>query len=511
MEIVLLKSFIPETFFSLSILLQLLFNTRSVNFFKFNFPIIDKEVITQIFCILTCLLLLLLNLNIEGFFSNHLFLNDNGTKFLKIIILGISISSLGIISTSFSTQRLNFFEFYTLFLFSLLSLFLLVSSYDCISFYLAMEMQTLCFYVLSTFNRSSTFSTEAGLKYFISGSFFSGFFLFGASLIYGCLGTLSIYNISLLLSYAIHSVDVGIGLRYLIDISMICILVTLLFKIGCVPFHFWLPDVYDGAPLSATIIFSIIPKIAIFCFFIRIISSMHLFFLDVKEILLFFGVLSTFFGTFFALSQTRFKRLVIYSSIAQIGFLVVALAMNSLQSFTSMYFFLFIYLLSSILLWGYISVFLSFQSKIYQFYSKISSSLLLSSLTNFFQLNSLWSFSFAIILFSIAGIPPLTGFLGKIMILIEVVNANFIFSAITLMIISSVSVFYYIKFLKLIFFEPKSSNLNFEHFQIVSTDSSLNFSYLVFAICLLFLFLTFFSPSLLLLLCHYITLTSVNF
>jgi proton-translocating NADH-quinone oxidoreductase chain N len=270
METTLLKSFLPEVFFSLSILIQLLFNTKIVNFSKFNFPIIDKEINCQTSFILVCVIFLFFNLNIEGFFSNNLFLNNDGTKFLKIITVVITFFCLSAIYKSFSIQNLNFFEFYSLFLFSLLSLLFLISSCDFLSIYLSIEMQTLCFYVLATIKRNSTFSTEAGLKYFISGSFFSGVFLFGISILYGSLGTLNIYHLNLLLSYMINSFDVEIGIRYIIDISIICIFTTLLFKIGCAPFHFWVPDVYEGAPLSSTIIVSVIPKIAIFYTFLEL-------------------------------------------------------------------------------------------------------------------------------------------------------------------------------------------------------------------------------------------------
>ena len=509
-DIIILKSFIPEIFLSFSILLQLVCNVRFINSARFNFPIIDFELVSQTFFILFCLILLYLNLKIEGVFLNFLFLNDESTKLSKILILIFSVLTLGVISKSFSVQNLNFFEFFIIFLLSLLSLLLIISAYDFISFYLLIEMQTLCFYVLSTFKRSSAFSTEAGLKYFISGSFISGFFLFGVSLLYGCLGTVNINNINLLLSFPINSIDTDISLRYIIDTSLIFIVVTLLFKIGCAPFHFWSPDVYEGSPLSSTIIFSILPKISVFYFFVKVICSLNFFFLDLQEVLLCFGLFSTIVGTFFALSQTRLKRLVIYSSIAQIGFLVISLSINTLQSFTSMYFFLFIYLITSILVWGHITAFYCFQSTIYLFYSRFSTSLFLSSLSNFFQLNNLWSFSFIVILFSIAGIPPLTGFLGKLMILLELINSNFFISSIILIIISSISVFYYIKLIKLMFFEPKVSGLNMEHFQIISSDLSMNSLYSVFVFCLLFLILTFFFPSGLYFLCHFIVLSSAG-
>ena len=176
-----------------------------------------------------------------------------------------------------------------------------------------------------------------------------------------------------------------------------------------------------------------------------------------------------------------------------------------------MYFFLFIYLITSILVWGHITAFYNFQSKIYSFYSKISTSIYISSLGNFFKLNSLWSFSLVIILFSISGIPPLSGFLAKMIILFELVNSNFLICSIILIVISSISVFYYIRLIKLIFFEPKKVLKNKEQFQIIFFDSSLDLLYLTFVICLFFLIITFFFPTGLLLLCQFIVLSSTGF
>lgn len=236
MDSIVLKSFIPETFLSVSILFQLLFNIRVVNNLKYNFPIIDKEIVTQTFFILGCILLLLINLKIEGFFSNFLFVNDEASRCAKIVIILISMLILGIILEAFILQNINFFEYFTIFLLSLLSLLLLLSCSDLISFYLTIEMQSLCFYILSSFKRDSSFSTEAGLKYFISGAFISGIFLFGCTLIYGSLGTLNLNNINMLLIYPFSTFDSEFS--YTLQIGVICVTSTLLFKIACAPFHF---------------------------------------------------------------------------------------------------------------------------------------------------------------------------------------------------------------------------------------------------------------------------------
>lgn len=509
MDIIILKSFIPEIFLSLAILFQLVFNIKLINNLKYNFPIIDKETFSQTMFILFCLLLLFTHLKIEGFFSNFLFVNDESTRCIKILITLVCLLTLNVILQAFSLQNMNLFEFFSVFLLSLLSLFLLLCTSDLISFYLTIEMQSLCFYILANFKRDSSFSTEAGLKYFISGAFISGFFLFGCTLIYGVLGTLNLNYISLLLAFPFNSFD--IELSYFLQFGIICVTATLLFKIACAPFHFWSPDVYDGAPLSSTIIFSVVPKLSLFFFLIKWICSINIFFFNIDTVLIFLGVFSTFLGTFYALSQKRLKKLIIYSSIAQIGFLVSGLALNSLDGYTAVLFFLVIYIITSILIWSHFSVFYIFQHNVFAFAKKRSSSLFLSSLTNFFQINSLWAFSFVVIFFSIGGIPPLTGFLSKAFILFELVSAKHILSAVLLIIISSVSAFYYIRIVKIIFFEPKQAEKSYEKFQVIFYNSALNNVYLITSFLLFLIVVLFFSPTTLLLVCQYIVLHITNF
>lgn len=508
MDIIILKSFLPEFFLSMAILFQLIYNIKIINIFKYNFPVIDKEVFYQTFFILVSLLFIYSNLKIEGFFSNFLFINDESTRVVKIVMLLTCLFILNIVLQSFSLQSLNFFEFFIIFLLSLFSLLLLISSSDLIAFYLVIEMQSLCFYILASFKRDSSFSTEAGLKYFISGAFISGIFLFGASLLYGCLGTLNFNALNLLLAFPLN---LGNEYHFLIFIGILCVTTTLLFKIACAPFHFWSPDVYEGSPLSSTIIFSIVPKISLIYFFIRWIISLNVLVSDFQQILLVCGLLSAFVGTFYALSQKRLKKLIIYSSISQIGFLVAGLATNTFGGYTAVIFFLVIYIITSILIWSHFALFYSFQSKVNNFSNKISTSLYISSLTNFFQANKLWSFSFVVIFFSIGGIPPLTGFLSKILILFELVNTNEILIAALLLVVSSVSIFYYIRMIKVMFFEPKNVEKNYEKFQIIFHNSFLDNIYVIFAFLLLLLLLIFFYPTMPLLICQYIILNIFSF
>jgi NADH-quinone oxidoreductase subunit N len=506
MDTFILKSFFPEIFLSVSIILQLVFNSKVVNRLNFNFPLISREILSQSLFIVFCLLFIYSNLKLEGVLSNYLLINNGGCRLIKIIVVITCFFLVSFVFRGFLLQKLNFFEFFIIFFISVLSLLLLVSSFDFLSFYLVLEMQALCFYVLATFKRDSVFSTEAGLKYFISSAFISGFFLFGASLLYVCLGTLSLNNMNLLLSFPI---DIKLTeMNLFIKVGVILITSTLLFKISCAPLHFWSPDVYEGAPISSTFIFSVIPKIALIFFFIKWISSLNFFYFNYNNLLLVIGVFSTFWGTLFSLSQTRLKKLIIYSSISQIGFLVSGLSLNTLFGLSSVYFFMLIYLVTSILIWGHFILFYSSQEIVNVFYFRSYNSLYVSSLIGLFKINRLWCLSIVIIFFSIAGIPPLTGFLAKIFILSELISSDQIVAAIFLIFITSVSVFYYIRVIKTLFFEPNILKPVVNSFQLIFFNLLLDDLYFILALFLFFLIVCFFYPTTLFLFCHYIVLSS---
>jgi len=506
MDFILLKSFLPEIFLSFAILSQLLFNIRIINNLNFNFPILDKELCIQVFFILICLLSLFTNLKIEGVLSNFLFVNDEASRVIKIFFIITCLILLIFIFRSFLFQRLNFFEFFSIFLFSVFSSLLLVSSVDFLSAYLCIEMQALSFYILASFNRNSTFSTEAGLKYFIMGSFISCIFLLGASFIYGVLGTLNFNAINLLLIFPFE-IDLVFA-KFFIILGSLLIIITLFFKISAAPFHFWSPDVYEGSPLSSTLIFSVLPKLVVLTFLTRWIYTTSAIFSEIHFFFLVSGILSVIIGTFFALKQKRLKRLIIFSSIAQIGFILIALSSNSFEGYISQFFFLIVYIVTSILIWGHFVILQNSQALQSTFYNKEQSSLFLSNLAGLYSLNKYWSFSFVLIFFSVAGIPPLTGFLSKLLIILSVVNSNQTVFAAILVAISAISVFYYIRIIKIIYFEGTKTSLNQNKIlSLIDSKADLfDVDCFIFALLLFFLIFLFFYPTFLLLLSQYIVL-----
>ena len=500
MDGITLKSFVPEIFLSLTILLNLILNIILINNLRFNYPLINREIFIQCFFILICLFFLVLNNKIEGYLFNFLFVNNLSIKIVKLLLILISIFLLFPVTRAYIMERLNFFEYFILFLFSVLSTLLLVSVSDMLSAYLVIELQALCFYILSSFKRNSAYSSEAGLKYFISGSFISGIFLLGCSIIFGLVGTLNFNNLGILFFYP-FSINLEAFRSFLI-IGIILVTVVFLFKISAAPFHFWSPDVYEGSPLSSTIIFSILPKIAIFYLFIKWLLIIKVF-EEVKILLIISGLLSIFIGSLFALRQKRLKRLILYSSIAQVGFLVTGLSTLSLNGFIGIYFFLIIYIITSLLIWNNVSLFYSFQNKINVFNESVNSPLFLSNISSFFKVNKIWSFSNILIFFSLAGIPPLVGFFSKVLILFYLVKSNFLLSSFFLLITSALSAFYYLRIIKIIFFENKIRfQINFS--QIIFKDFLFEYDCLIISFLLFLLVFLFFFPSYLLILCYLI-------
>jgi len=507
MDNLIIKSFLPEIFFSLAILFQLVFNAKLINDVKFNFSILNKEIFIQTFFILFSILILLINLRIESAFSNFIFINDEGSRVIKILFIIICLSLLFPLIRSFKLQNLNFFEFFTIFLLSILALLLLLNSYDLISVYLIIEMQALSFYVLACFRRNSAFSTEAGLKYFISGSFISGIFLLGCSFIYGGSGTLNFLNLSLLLSF--NFTDENIVLKYFLLIGIILVLISFLFKISSAPFHFWSPDVYEGSPLSTTIIFSILPKLIIFTFIIRLLSTLSFLFDSVSFIFVLSGFCSVFIGTFFAIKQKRLKRLIVFSSIAQVGFLVVSLSVHTLLGFSSLYFYLFIYIITSMILWSILILFYTFQNTFNILENKTLIPLFVSNISNLFSINPIWAYSMGFIFFSMAGIPPLCGFFSKVFVLSSLVQINENFISILFLTLSAISTFYYLRILKIVFFENK--NVNITNRSVIVFNSYLfNIEIFLIVFYLFLLLLFFFYPTNILMFAQYILLNFYN-
>jgi proton-translocating NADH-quinone oxidoreductase chain N len=488
--------FYIEIFLSFIILLQLLINIILVTSRKYNYPILMNEVYFQSTFILLCLISLCYKFKITESFYNFLFFININNTIIKIFILFIVLLSLNFIFEAYLFQKLNFFEFYVFILFFIFSSFLLINTFDLITIYLLLELQGLSFYILASFSRNSAFSSEAGLKYFIFGSIISCFFLLGLSLIYAVSGTLNLNQLASCLNFD--------NFNSISRAGLLLIFFTLLFKLAVVPFHFWSPDVYEGSPLSATILFTIALKILIVFLIIKIsfiAGNSFQFIFDLFKLL---GFLSICVGTFFSLKQKRFKRFIIYSSIAQMGFIIVAISSHTVESIIYTYFFIFIYSITSLLIWGYISI-LYINSFIFSNFKKVfNKSIFITDFSQYFKFNNISAYSFILIFFSIAGIPPLSGFLSKVLILFELIYESNYSLMLAILFISTISMFYYIRVIKINFFEPQKNTFTPLKGHLMTFNiKSLNKLFFILVFSLISLIYIFFFPNFYILYCTY--------
>lgn len=449
MSINLLTSFLPEIFLSFCILIQLVFGSSLATHRTKNFPVFDKEIVFQ------SVLVLLGSFYVQycdnTTVESSLLSNDIGSLTVKKLVLFFSVPLSVIMGRGFVVQNISFAEFFTIFLLSLLGVLLLISSCDFLIAYLVLEMQALSFYILACFRKNSSFSTDAGLKYFILGSFVSCIYLMGCLLIYGGLGTLNFNALMLLLSFPLENNYEEI--ENPIFFGFFLIVMALMFKLAIAPFHFWAPDVYEGSPLCSTIGFSIIPKIGLLYFFFKLLNIIGFNFFIISELLMISGYLSIFAGAFLALRQTKLKRLVLYSSLSQTGFFALTLSLGTHHGFCALFLYALVYVLSSIVLWGYIVEFYGSQQRENSFKNKLIHTVYFTSISNLFEKNPIAGLVLVLLLFSIGGMPPSSGFLSKVLVLKSLIQSNYIAISVGTILISSVSFYYYMRLIKVIFFE----------------------------------------------------------
>lgn len=434
---------IPEFFLTTILLILLLFGV----FYKKNQNIqkilIIKNITTIIIYLLLILLILTLNItNISNNLLNGVLLVNNFTQFIKVILILSTIICFLIQKKYLIQQKINSYEINILMLIALLGLMLLISSNHFITLYLSIELQSLSFYILTSTQKKSVLSVEAGLKYFILGSIASGFILYGCSIIYAIIGSLNFNHIFLTLSNInfIDNIDILISLSY----GFIFILIGLVFKIGAAPFHFWLPDVYEGAPNNISSFFAIVPKIAFIGILIRLFFDVffHIsyFFELFFYIIAFFSML---IGALSSLQQKKIKRLLAYSSISHVGFILIGFTSNMLNTIPFILLYIIIYIITSINLWtSYLSLNINHKPIKY-----------LTDLSNIYTINKLLAFIIILNIFSLAGIPPLAGFFSKLFIFFSAIKNNYFSLVFFGIFISIISSFYYLKIIKIIFFE----------------------------------------------------------
>lgn len=386
---------------------------------------------------------LLSNNNYSNFFVfDNLLVYDELSIFVKNILIFSVICCILISYNYLHIDKIFQYEFFVLLGLAFFGMTILVNSNDLITMYLGIEIQSLSFYILATFKIYNNYSTEAGLKYFILGAFSSGLLLFGSSLIYGFTGTTNFYDLYILFKNFESTNDISTGLL----LGSVFLLIGILFKLGAVPFHMWVPDVYDGVSTIVTAVFSIVPKIAIFTLLLRIslyFFSVNYFFL--QQIILYSAIFSIIIGTLGALYQNKLKKLLAYSAISHVGFLLIGFSNLNNFSLFSLFFYISIYIIISLNIFALILGLRKNNS--YLKFKKINEFVLL------FKSNKLLAINFSLILFSIAGIPPLVGFYSKFYIFVSAIESKTYLVAIIAAIFSVIASMYYIRLIKLMFFK----------------------------------------------------------
>ncbi|MDD3370907.1 MAG: NADH-quinone oxidoreductase subunit NuoN [Alphaproteobacteria bacterium] len=367
-------------------------------------------------------------------FGSH-FIDDGFARFAKTIILIASSLSVLLSWDYFEKEGHARAEYPVLILFVTLGMMLMVSASDLLSLYVGLELQSLSLYVLAAFNRDDSRSTEAGLKYFVLGSLSSGVLLYGASLIYGFAGATDFASLSALLRETSNP-GVAIGMAF--------VGAGLVFKLAGVPFHMWAPDVYDGAPTPVTAFFATAPKLAALALLTRfVLSPMDGLSAQWHQAVMFVAVASMLWGAFAGLAQTRLKRLLAYSSIANVGYLLVGLLAGGEGGVQAILIYFAIYALNTL---GIFALVLCLRRE-----GRAVDSI--DDLSGLSKTHPLAALAMAVLMFSIAGIPPLAGFFGKYVVFLAAVKTGFVPVAVIGVLSSVVAAFFYLRIVKVMYFD----------------------------------------------------------
>jgi NADH-quinone oxidoreductase subunit N len=372
---------------------------------------------------------------------NGSFIVDDFARFLKILAMIGSAATLILSAEFLSDPSRRIFEYAILVLLSTLGMMILISAGDLIMLYLGLELMSLALYVVAASNRDNAKSTEAGLKYFVLGALSSGMLLYGASLVYGFTGTVSFAGIAA--EVKTGSIGIVFGLVFL--------LAGLCFKVSAVPFHMWTPDVYEGAPTPVTAFFASAPKVAALAVFTRVtLTAFPGIVPQWQQIVVFVSIASMALGSFAAIGQTSIKRLMAYSSIGHMGFALVGLAAGTTEGAQGVLVYIAIYVAMTL---GSFSVILAMKRN-GQHVENIS------DFSGLWQTNPILAFFFAMLLFSLAGIPPLAGFFAKFYVFLAAINAGLFTLSVIGVLSSVVGAFYYLTVIKVMFFDPPLAKLD---------------------------------------------------
>jgi len=368
------------------------------------------------------------------------FIVDPFARVMKLLtVIGAATTLLMSVDYWKAVGRLKF-EFPVLVLLAATGMLMMISANDLIALYVGLELQSLALYVLAAFDRHSARSSEAGLKYFVLGALSSGMLLYGASLIYGFTGSTLFADIAA----TVQPSGVNLGLVF----GLVFLLAGLAFKISAVPFHMWTPDVYEGAPTPVTAFFAAAPKLAAMALIVRtLFAAFPAVTHEWQQIVTFLAIASMALGSFAAIGQHNIKRLMAYSSIGHMGYALVGLAAGTVEGVQGVIIYLAIYLAMTL---GTFACILAMRRK-----GRMVEDI--DQLAGLSRTSPLMAFMLAMLLFSLAGIPPLAGFFAKFYVFLAAIHAGLYALAVTGVLLSVVGAYYYIRIIKLIYFDAPAA------------------------------------------------------
>jgi NADH-quinone oxidoreductase subunit N len=373
----------------------------------------------------------------EGQAYSGAFISDAFSRFMKLLVLIGSAGALFMSIALARAEKIDKFEYPVLIVLATLGMMLMISANDLISLYMSLELQSLALYVVAAMNRDSAKSTEAGLKYFVLGALSSGLMLYGMSLVYGFTGQTGFPQIAQALAAETRSLGLVFGLVF--------VFAGLAFKISAVPFHMWTPDVYEGAPTPVTAFFAAAPKVAAMALTVRV--SMDAFqpvTADWRQIVVFISMLSMVLGAFAAIGQTNIKRLMAYSSISHVGYALVGLAAGNQEGISGVALYMAIYMVMTL---GSFAVILSMRTPEGEPLERID------DLAGLSTTNPVMAVVFTILMFSLAGIPPLAGFFAKYFVFMAAIKSGLYVLSVVGVLASVVGAYYYLRIVKLMWFD----------------------------------------------------------
>ncbi|MFA6015130.1 MAG: NADH-quinone oxidoreductase subunit NuoN [Gallionellaceae bacterium] len=377
-----------------------------------------------------------------AYLFNNMFVDDLMSDVLKLLSY-LAVSMMLVYSRSYLLARGLFSgEFLALVLFALMGMMVMISASHFLTLYLGLELLSLSLYAMVALQRDSATATEAAMKYFILGALASGMLLYGMSMLYGATGTLDVSAISM----AIHQ---GVANPSLLVFGLVFVVAGLAFKLGAVPFHMWVPDVYQGAPTAMTMLIGTAPKLAAFAFVMRIlVEGMQPLMMHWSGMLAILAVLSMAVGNITAISQINIKRMFAYSTIAHMGFLLIGVLSGGIEGYGSAMFYAVVYVLMSLGGFGMIMLLSreGFEA---------------DSIDDFKGLNqrSPWlAFMMLLLMFSMAGVPPTVGFYAKFSVLNAAVQTGHITLVVMAVLFSLIGAFYYLRIVKLMYFDAPESH-----------------------------------------------------